>query len=194
MSNGNRGYTLKEIALALIPLLGLLAATHYYAFNIGTETYKGALEEAKLTLGTTKEELKKKSDELEKLKIDYVLIEREERETDTQSTPGVVKRDAPKEPLIPTDQATNEITARMVKNSSQIFYEGIYVGCSNLSYPGKADISVSIAEPGKSEIKRKDMQAGDSMELTYKDGLYKLILREVNYTWDYTVVSVAKMN
>jgi hypothetical protein len=54
-----------------------LFATHYYGFSKGAETYKGAIKQAELMLNTTQAELKKKSDELDRLKIDYVFMKKE---------------------------------------------------------------------------------------------------------------------
>lgn len=56
MTKGNKTYTLKEILLALIVLLGLLFATHPYGFIQGAEPYKGALDPGKPALNKTPKE------------------------------------------------------------------------------------------------------------------------------------------
>lgn len=90
MSNENKGYTLKEIALALVPLLGLLFVAHNSGFSKGTESYKGSLKQAELLINTLQEDLKKKSAENDKLK-DYLRIGQE------GTKDGTLAKDKPKD-------------------------------------------------------------------------------------------------
>lgn len=200
MTNSNKDYTFLKIFVSLISVVGGLFAANYYGFNKGAETYKGALKQAELILKTTQEELKKKSDEFDKLKIDYVLMKKEEEKVapEEQLTPKEQK-DIPKgqpipkgqgDTLKPTVQEIKEI-AKIERGSSEIFHDGIYVGCGNIS-SYDADITVSFIEQGKSEIKRQDMTAGESIDISYKNKNYKVVLRKIT-SWVSIVVSVVEV-
>lgn len=56
------------------------------------------------------------------------------------------------------------------------------------------DINVSVLESDKPAIIKNWMQAGDSMDISYNNKIYKLILREVNYIAQNVVVTVAPAN
>lgn len=151
-------------------------------------------------LNTTQAELKKKSDELDRLKIDYVFMKKEGEKVapEEQLTPREQK-DIPKGQPMPkgqgdtlksTVQEIKEI-AKIERASSEIFHDGIYVGCSEIGY-NDADIAVSLIEQGKSEIKRKGMKAGESIDIGYKNKNYKVVLRKIT-SWVSIVVSVAEV-
>lgn len=86
--------------------------------------------------------------------------------------------------------AGQEITRKIRAGSSEVFYGGIYVGCSSVRYDD-ADIIVSVTEPGKPEMRRK-MRAGDSMNISYKNKDYRLILRNINFFEQDIVVAVIR--